>query len=140
MKVWWICSIKDINGRKLWLKKTNKIKGRFIACSHIWHVAISKCAYWLDTQSFKFWWKYINTNSAHFCNFFFVRHGTVILTCKNSVRNQKTATLGYTRIIYGTFSKSLPTEDDKQDSRITDKQIFHRFYESCFYLLVLNCL
>ena len=62
--------------------KRNKIKGRSIACNHIWHIDISKCVYWLDTLSVKVWWNYAipNTNADHFCDIIF-RHRAVFPSC-----------------------------------------------------------
>ena len=41
-----------------------------LTCSHIWHVNISKCVYWLDIHSVKVWWRYcffrkLQTNCLH---------------------------------------------------------------------------
>ena len=53
--------------------KRYKIKWHSITCSHIWHVDISKCVYWLDNHSVKVWWRYVlpNANAAHFCDIIF---------------------------------------------------------------------
>ena len=84
---------------KVWWKIRNKIKGRYITYSHIWHVDISKCVYWLalDTHSVKVWWLYVllKVNATHFWN----PVKKTVLEIKNS------APLGSTRIIYLTFSK-----------------------------------
>ena len=40
-----------------------KIKGWFIISSHICHVKISKCVYWLDTNSMKLWGRYTISNT-----------------------------------------------------------------------------
>ena len=48
----------DMNGRQKCMKITkepNKIKLRFITCSYILHVDVSKCVYCLDTHSVKVW-------------------------------------------------------------------------------------
>ena len=39
-------------------QKRNNIKGSSIICSYIWHVNISKYAYWLDTYFVYVWWRY----------------------------------------------------------------------------------
>ena len=39
-------------------KEPNKTRESSVTCSHIWHVNISKCVYWLDIQSVKVWWRY----------------------------------------------------------------------------------
>ena len=86
-------------------KKRNKIEGRSITCSHIWHVNISKCVYWLETHSVKVWWRYVlpNVNAAHFWDVFF-RHRAVFPS-----GNKRTvleiinpAPLGLTKIMYPT--------------------------------------
>ena len=60
-----------------------KNKGHSITCSHIWHVDISTCVYWLATYFVKVWWRCVlpNANNAvHFCDIFF-RHMAVLPTC-----------------------------------------------------------
>ena len=34
----------------IWKLQKNALNQRTINCSHIWHVDIPKCVYWLDTQ------------------------------------------------------------------------------------------
>ena len=71
MKVWWRKNTSNMNARQLYIKihkKRNKIMGRFITCSHMWHINISVYVRWLDTYSLKVWWSYVllNTNAFHF--------------------------------------------------------------------------
>ena len=84
-KVWWRCNTSDINARQLCMKihkNRNTIKEHSIACSHIWHVNISKYVYQLDTHSEKVWWSYVlpNINATHFCDIIF-GHRAVFPSC-----------------------------------------------------------
>ena len=60
-------------------KNATKSKGSFTTCSHIWHVGITKCAYWLYTYSVKVCGSYVlpNTNAVHFSNIIF-KHRAVL--------------------------------------------------------------
>ena len=110
MKVWWRYNNSDINGHQKCIKipkKRNKIKWRSITYSHIWHINIPKCVYWLDIRSVKVWCSYDfpNTNAAHFCDII-SSHRTMFPSCsKNSVGNQSGHVRHNYRIIYLTFSK-----------------------------------
>ena len=94
VKVWWIYNTSDMNSRQLCIeisKKHNKIKGRSITLSHIWHDNTSKFVYWLDNRSLKVWWSYVlpNTYTVDFCVIIF-RHRAMFPSCKkNNIGNQK---------------------------------------------------
>ena len=54
------------------IPKKNRIKGCSITCSHIWHIDVSECVYWLEAHSEKVWWRYglPKANDVHFCSIF----------------------------------------------------------------------
>ena len=54
-------------------KKLNKVKRCFIICSHIWHVDLSKCGYWLNIHFGKVWRRNVltNANAVNFCDISF---------------------------------------------------------------------
>ena len=91
---------QPLNVRQLcakFAKKRNKIKRHSITCSHIWHVDMSVCVYWVDTYSVKFWRQYVqpNANAAHFCDIFSDQVSDIeqyfYPVTKNNVENQKSA-------------------------------------------------
>ena len=107
MKVWWKYNNLGMNDHQLCMKmpkKCNKIKGRSVVCSHIWHVNNSKYVYWLDTHSMKVWWRYVlpNTNAFNFCDIIFRHRADLPKKTLSKINNP--VTLGSTRIIYRIFS------------------------------------
>ena len=115
VKVWRRYNISDMNSR-CWLcvKICNKIKRISIKCSHIWHVDITMCVHWLDTNSMKVWWKCMlpNTNAVLFCDIFFFRQTAVFPTYINLCRKLKIwsffrPTVSHDYIIYDPFGSTI---------------------------------
>ena len=63
MIVWWKYNVSKTCKIP---KKSHLNKITFMTCSHIWHVNMPKCLYWLYTLSVKVWLEY-NTSVMNFC-------------------------------------------------------------------------
>ena len=106
-------------------KKSDKIKGRSIIYSHIWHIDISKYAYQLDTHSKKVCWRYVlpNTNTVHFCDIFF-RHKCP----KNSLECHKR----YFSEILKLYFRLNTKKHHKSSEESQDRERERKYYLLCY--------
>ena len=88
-------------------KNRYKIKERYITCSHIWHIDISKYVYLLSTHFVNVLEKYVlpNTNAALFAILFLDIEQCFHPITKKNFGNKNPSNRGSTRIICLTFSK-----------------------------------
>ena len=128
MKVCWRYSTLDMNTYSSIMYentlKTHKIKGPSITYSHIWHIDISKFAYWFNTHFVKVWWRYVLQKQMSFI--FVMCFSDIADTCPKKQSRKKCGVDCWNA-----------TDRRRQNSEITDRH-FIFLSDLCLYTVHLS--